>query len=78
MMMSAMTPKAVAAALIASKVRSAFVAPAVSSTNNDAVTWERMFSAMRRFPADEPFKQPPGNDTFIYVFVEVEFARNKE
>lgn len=30
-----------------------------SSTKNEAVTRVRKFSAIRRFPADDPFKQPP-------------------
>lgn len=36
-----------------------FEASLESSMKNEAVMCVRMFSAIRRFPADEPFKQPP-------------------
>lgn len=43
-----------------------FVASLESSTKNDAVTCVRTFSAIRRLPADEPFRHPPGKERIFY------------
>lgn len=42
-----------------------FEASLESSMKNDAVMCVRMFSAIRRLPADEPFRQPPRKKTCV-------------